>query len=585
MRARIRSAGSTVAATLVLGLGLGAIPANATQRPVQVAPGGLHEDPGSAGSQTAMYVDPAGTAHIAYVAPGDQSVNLCSIPLGSGTCGDRSVLATDATGTNSGQITSLKYLPDRSSSGNGDAYLAVGIYDLGPNSPPFNPGEQAPYSETQVFPPGSTTGIATGDLFAAADLGSGSSGGDEILAADDSGVDVVGIDQAGTSFNTVAPANSYEFQSLISPSSADSAPVLLGVQSAETPAGQWPFDVTELPNGQTAVLASTYKAYSTAAPPIGMYVQPAGGGAFGPVRQLGISGAAEADFSPGESYVLNIETSAQNHPRTFTDTLGANMELDAFRGTSLRQLAAVGFASDLNLKAFAWAELPPSYADSNGNLYVAWLTRATFDGCPDKAHATFPFYSGCLMYRRIAPGGLLGPKIILSTQGTSDAGVAAPSQPVDGLGAIAVNDKGEGWVLVSRGNSNPTLYAQPLVSSGGPTGAPAVSGSSVSVPLACTGAPGTSCSLTAQLQAPGSGRIAALSARARKPKHPAVYATAKLKLAGGHRKSLKLHLNSAGKRLLARRHHLKLELIVAQSVGAVRTPTTLLQQTVTLRGR
>jgi hypothetical protein len=65
-------------------------------------------------------------------------------------------------------------------------------------------------------------------------------------------------------------------------------------------------------------------------------------------------------------------------------------------------------------------------------------------------------------------------------------------------------------------------------------------------------------------------------------KRPVVLATAKLKLSGGGDKTLVLHLNSAGKRLLKGKHHLTVALQVSQKVGLVSKPTSVYSGKLTL---
>ena len=361
---------------------------------------------GAQGAFTALYVDSSGAAHVAYVAPNRQDVDLCTIPLGGSACGDATTLHTDEDTFNEGGIDSIKYLPN----GSGSADLAVGMYNLGSNEdlhPPFNPGGEAPWSETEVFAPGATSGLATGEVF---DQG-GDTGGDEILEPDGSGLDVVGGNQLTTLLGTgVGGVNEYQFQSLASGGggAGNSAPTALGTTPpTESAPSESLLGVTKLPQGQTAVLATDITAGATASPD-GMFVQPPSGGAFGPLQQLGVAGPLETDFAPGASDLINVETAAQYHPRTFTDTIGATMALYEFRASSLKSLGAIGFASDLNDNDTAeWDTLPPSFEDSVGDLYVAWLTRDGFDGCPVPSHdqGDNQYDVSCVMYRRVAPGG------------------------------------------------------------------------------------------------------------------------------------------------------------------------------------
>jgi hypothetical protein len=543
--------------------------------------------PGAQGALTALYVDSTGAAHVAYVAPGRMDVEECTIPRGASACTDPTTLHTDEDLFNEGGIDSIRYLPNE----NGGADLVVGMYNLGSGEdphPPFNPGGEAPWSETEVFAPGATTGLATGEVF---DQG-GDDGGGEILEPGGSGVDVVGANQLTTFLGTgIGGVNEYQFQSLASGGGAgNSAPSALGTTApTETAPGESLFEVTKLPQGQTAVLAQDISVGSPTGPD-GMYVQPPSGGAFGPLQQLGIAGPLETDFAPGASDLINVETAPQYHPRSFTDTIGATMALYEFRATALKSLGTIGFAADLNDNDTAsWDTLPPSFEDSVGNLYVAWLTRDGFDGCPIPSHDQGDnlYDVSCVMYRRIGPGGIFGPKVVLSVQGAQESDLTSP-EDIASLGAIAANTAGEGWLLdfrdVSSANNEIKLFAQPLASSGGVTGAPAVSGSSVRFPVACAGGAGETCQLAAELQAVGATASAARATRrSHHSSRPLVLGSTRLRLAGGGKATLLLRLNKNGKRLLARRHHLKVTLVVSQTVGAVSTATPILTSTLTLR--
>jgi hypothetical protein len=318
-----------------------------------------------------------------------------------------------------------------------------------------------------------------------------------------------------------------------------------------------------------------------------MYVQPAAGGSFGTVRQLGISGpiATEAAAS-GSSYLLNVETQQQYQPHNFNDTLAATMELYRFRATSLVPVAAVGLASDLDLNAVSWYDLPPVYEDSHGDFYAAWLTKADFDGCPDTSTDTLSFDSGCLMYRRVSANGVPGPKVVLSTEPDQEDDLGGSGQ-VGGLGPIAVDSQGAGWVLDLSditGSGDETLYAQPLVSTAAVTSNVAVHGITVDAPLTCTGSSNISCVLTGELTTSAAAARGAGVARTAHT-HLAVLARVSLKLAGGRKKTLALHLRSAAKKLLARRHRLTVQLLITEKVGAVKMPTIILSKRVTFSTR
>jgi hypothetical protein len=535
-----------VAGTLSLAFVAGAATAPAAAAsaagPVRVTttlPFGDVGDLGGTSALMALYVDSAGAAHVAWVASDDESIDLCTIPAGGAGCIDQSTIST-APPNGSDGIGSIKYLPNDSG---GPTYLAVGIEDIDP-PPAIDRFGSDPGTEEELFALGQTTGLATGEV--SVPSGGGGSG-DVILEPDGSGVDVAGESQYG-------PPD-YEFESLVA-GGTDSAVVPLAGQSQRL------IDVTKLPQGQTAVLADPTDI-SPETTPIGMFVQSVDGGPFGPLRSLGISGPSAATSSSGASYVLNVETGSNSN----VDGLpAAPMELYRFRGMSLVPVASVGAAiADIN--AHDWSDLPPVFEDASGDFYTAWDTQPGFDGCnPPDLHV-------CLMYRRIGAGGLLGPKIVLAT----------PSDEQEELGPIAVNANGVGWLLTVKETLDNSTVAELDASrlpSSAAAGTPTVRASAVHVPVSCGGAPSTRCTLSATLTRPGSAKASSAVAAA-----ATVFAHLTRKLSGGHRTTLVLRLDRAGKKLLTRRHRLTASLLVTQTVGAVKTPTTVISKRVSFTTR
>jgi hypothetical protein len=332
-------------------------------------------------------------------------------------------------------------------------------------------------------------------------------------------------------------------------------------------------DVTKLPLGQTAVLA--YDDTTKQVSPVGMYVQPVAGGAFGPLHPLGISGPIETNFSPsGETYVLNVQI-----PQDFATNLpGVTMELYRFRGTSLTPVASIGLAYSLdpNSGVETWDGLPPTFEDAAGNYYVAWIAQGDVDNCP--ASDGGPGAESeqlCVVYRRITSGGVPGPPVV---QIGNDDGKG--TAPVVDLGPIAANQQGAGWMLYTNVNATsntPTLYAEPLASSVS-VGTVTASGDAVSAPVSCAGSSSTSCELSGKLE---SGGAAADRAAAASAAHATVYASVVKRLKGGTKAKLVLRLDKAGKKLLARRHRLKLQLLITETFAGVKKPTTVLSESVT----
>jgi hypothetical protein len=539
--------------------------------------------------KTALYVDSNGAAHIAYVVPDSSNVNsevaLCTVAAGASTCAPNGVLTTDGTKC-SDEISSLKYLPD----GNGAAVLAVSFSELYENScssSPF-PGETPPYSETEVFQPGSTTGTAIGTVF---DEG-GQNGGDEIYVPDDDGIDIVGQynDYDWPPPGTDDPANYYEFESFTSPSSTDSGPTNLGgVESGANLPGWWPAGVTELANGDTGVLAYYFdqKDPSETNPetaPVGIYVQPAAGGSFGTIRPLGISGPVESDFTPsGATYLVDGVSTAP----TSTQDVPEDLELYDFQGESLQWLGTIGATDDnfgtSNTFGYQteWDSMPPSYEDADGDMYVAWYANGTTDACPGvpSGSPTGNDVYGCVMYRQIAPGGVFGPKVVLS----EDYGFGGDTDNIGDIDQIAADPDGDGWVLVWREQTSSSdyweLYAEPLSASATVPTPPTVTGTVTAVPLTCSGS--GSCSLTVTLDnnADVSHAVLAQDRAAR-----TVLASERVELRGGTHRTVHLRLNRTGRALARRaRGRLAVRLVVVQSLGLTHAPSVAYDGTLTLR--
>jgi hypothetical protein len=541
---------------------------------------------------TAMYVDSSGAAHVAYTKPRTDSTDngeivLCTIPAGGTSCGSDVTLTTDGTTSDEG-IQSLKYLPD----GNGSAVLAVGLDDIGSSGvAPFNSSESAPWTETEVFQPGSTTGTAIGTTY---DEGS-DSGGDEIYIPDENGLDIVGkwSDYAWPPGGGGQLANDYQFESFTSPSSADSSPLYLGVETGVAGSsglsalpGEWPAGVTELANGEVGVLAYYIDQSTTSTNPglsqVGMYVQPESGGSFSGLHDLGINGPVETTFAPGaETYLVDGVSS---------DPSGANvpedLELYQFEGTSLQWLGTIG-ATETNTADNAlgleseWDTMPPIYEDDGGNLYAAWYVNGGDDACPGSSQSGSTVVAACLMYREVGAGGVMGPKVVLSEDYNGDG--------TDGFGdvdQIAANASGAGWVLAWRTpgtSSTLTLYATPLSAAATVPTSPTVTGTVTSVPLTCTGT-GT-CSLSVSLDSSASAVRASVGhAAARVGAKVLARRTFTVK-AGRRLVRLRFALSHSGLRALERTRSLRARLVVTQSLGLTAVKKQIYSRTVTLQRR
>jgi hypothetical protein len=59
------------------------------------------------------------------------------------------------------------------------------------------------------------------------------------------------------------------------------------------------------------------------------------------------------------------------------------------------------------------------------------------------------------------------------------------------------------------------------------------------------------------------------------------YADITKRIKGGAKATLELRLDKAGRTLLARKHRLTVKLLITETIGAVKTPTTVVSQNVT----
>jgi len=551
-------------ASAIVGLALGACllaaPAAAAAGPVMINTHGGADNVGP--SDYALYVDPSGAAHIAYSVPdGDfgSYIQLCTIPAGGNSCGDVTSLSVGPPGEF--LVQSLKFLPNPSGT-SPEAYLAAGLESQ--TATPLFSGEE------MVFGLGQTTGEDVGPVYVPLGVGSYDTGG-VMLAPDGSGVDVAGITSANTT-----PA--YEFESF--QAGASGAVLPLGTEAAPI-CSLCLLDVMTLPQGQTAVLAAPGSSGSSTAgsAPDGMFVQPAAGGAFGPLRPLGVSGPVAGASSPGGSYVLNVETKAiKGLPGLPGYVAVAPMELYRFRGLNLAPVATIG-SSFGDHGATNWQALPPIYEDTYGDVYLAWITQSA-DGCsPALSPSGNP--TMCLIYRRVGNGGLLGPKLVLDNPAWN-----APFQ-LSATGPIAADAKGAGWVLEtllgpdnSSGISELELEAFPLPSSA-TAAKPRISGTTVKDSVSCSGSSSGGCKLEGSLQSGAAKTATDLRAVPAAKGKILTYGRVVKTIRGGAKATLVLRLDTAARRLLARRHRLKLALLITETVGAVKTPSVVLSANVT----
>ena len=149
---------------------------------------------------------------------------------------------------------------------------------------------------------------------------------------------------------------------------------------------------------------------------------------------------------------------------------------------------------------------------------------------------------------------------------------------------------GEYWWYASYGgdtsdNSTASLcgagMAKTVVAAAGKlkVGRVTISGSTVSVALKCSGRVGARCPVVAKLSAVEEltgGQVVAETASAHKHRKVVVLARVKSTLVAGQRKTIHLKLNSAGRRLLAKFHRIKVKLTIAEAGKVIFTKTVTL---------
>jgi hypothetical protein len=114
-----------------------------------------------------------------------------------------------------------------------------------------------------------------------------------------------------------------------------------------------------------------------------------------------------------------------------------------------------------------------------------------------------------------------------------------------------------------------------------------VSGTSVSVRLSCAGEAGATCKLALKLTVTETfkgKKLISVTARKKKKvtKKVVVVGTATVTLKAGESRTVRISLNSTGKRLLAKRHKLKVRLRITQTLASGRS-TTIRSQTLTFK--
>ena len=533
--------------------------------------------------EATVYVDSSGAAHVAWLGEANQiengMIDECTVRIGARSCGAVTQIPTTAVGqtaTGGYTITSLKYLV-----GEDGAYL-VAVIDNDENL-------EDETASTWVWGPN----LPAGGFEASAQVGDEEFTyewlypGNEIVAPGDSGLDVVGVDFEDSPYDCAA-TDVYEFESFGAAGSGGPPTVPGGVQNcigdSTTTGGPQLAGVTILPQGQTAVLGWNTPGRGTGTngsgqpypvSPLGMYVQPAIGGAFGSFRPLGVSGSFETDSTPsGPSWLLNDEP-------TKGDSLAGPLELYDFRGTSLVPVATIGANYEdqiTNNQELGWGSLPPTNEDVDGNFYAVWTVWGfQNEGCA-------PANNICLIGRRVTSGGVLGPDLALD-------GVLPPGASPTAAGAeranptpiqVAANASGVAWALELRFSANGSsgLYAIPFPSAATVT-VPVESGTGSSVDVSCAGS--STCLVTGQFEAVG--RVPALALRGARKIKVTILGKATLSVKPGKTGKLKLKLNSVAVKQLRKAHSLKVKFVVTEKLRFSSTPVILFSKTLTFHYR
>ncbi len=502
------------------------------------------------GTPETLWVDGAGTAHVAVISQDRHGLFVCTIAPGARVCGSpRLVYSIPASGV---LITSARHVVD--AGGHDD--LAVGLdgvpsyeSELGPNLTigQLSDGKEHHFASTVEL-------LLTNDGnggFSARPVG--------YVIADDFGFD------PAHRFLKPAPGAAYlepdasrllilgvgdgrqlyEEDPLIA-GVPHSRPVALADGTFLQPGARRLVGVDKLPGGRTAVFSTLSRRSSSQLQ--GQYgVQATPGGPFGPWKPLGVGGYFSTTSSPsGGSYVLaaGISRHAAAIPLTLAE----------FKSFGLGRPLAMGTA--------VAGSQPVVTEDGAGDVHAVWQSA---DLCPRVV-------GGCLTARIAHAGSRTDPE-----QGFGTATAPLAGTPV----AVASNDRGVSWALAGvalhPGDFQTAAILLPGVAD--VLGAVKINGVSARVGLGCVGAVAPGCQIQAQLlvAAPQGHKAADAMARGKR-----VLGSTRKLIAPGRHKSITVRLSRAGRAYLHRHPRARVRLRITESTKLTPRAATILDRGIRL---
>jgi hypothetical protein len=215
-----------------------------------------------------------------------------------------------------------------------------------------------------------------------------------------------------------------------------------------------------------------------------------------------------------------------------------------------------------------------------------------WDDCDSTGAACAPI-PGATTQVHVVTASDVGHTIEVQETATNDGGTSAPATsaptavvPPAGGGGSGGGGGGSGGGGSSGGGGGSGGSSGSGSAAGGPSGGPAgaiaaepavghitVKGTAVGVPISCTAAAGGSCNVTIKLmvtETTKGGRLIAVTAKSKGAKRRKVavsVGTTTVDVPAGQHRTVKVQLNGKGRRLLSRKRHLKVKLIVDKSIA------------------
>ncbi|MHB8659567.1 MAG: hypothetical protein ACYC91_16770 [Solirubrobacteraceae bacterium] len=515
------------------------------------------------GNPETLWVDGAGTAHVAVISQDEHGLFVCTVKPGARVCGSpRLVYRTSTAET---LIAGVRHVVD--ASGHDD--LAVGLFGVPPYESELGPnlsiGRLGDGKEARTLAPRLCTGSCSGHSADTVELlltpaGNGGFRAQPVgyVITDDLGLTVgLGLDPAPGAAYLEPDASRllvlgvgddrqlYEEDPLVA-GAPHSRPVALADGTLQQPGARRLVGLDKLPGGRTAVFSTLSRRSSTQLQ--GQYaVQATPGGAFGPWRPLGVGGYFSTTSSPsGGSYVLAIGISRHAGALPLT--------LTGFQSFGLGPALAMG-------TAIAGSQAVVT-EDGAGDVHAVWQST---DLCPRVV-------GGCLTARVAHDGHRTDPE-----QGFGTATAPLGGTPT----AVASNDRGVTWALahvaLHAGDFQTAAILLPGVAD--VLGRVKITATAARVGLGCVGAVAPGCQIQAQLLVAAPGARKAMDAATRGAR---VLGSASKLIAPRRHASLTVRLSRAGRAYLRRHPHTRLRLRITESTKLTPRPTTVLDRGIRL---